>query len=68
VEALAGFILKVVAPSEAPLTAPPPKLGPTAEALPEHLSEEELTALLSDKLKETADTADVAMVPIRNRG
>jgi myxalamid-type polyketide synthase MxaE and MxaD len=70
VEALAGFILKMVAPSEPPLAATPPVVGPTAEVLPvpEHLSEEELTALLSDKLKETAGPAAAAMVPTRNRG
>jgi myxalamid-type polyketide synthase MxaE and MxaD len=68
VEALAGFILKVVSPSEAPLAAPPSMVGPTAEGLPEHLSEEELTALLSDKLKETAGSAVAATASTRNRG
>ena len=38
------------------------------EAAVVQLSEEELTALLSDKLKETAGSAVAATVPTRNRG
>ncbi|PYQ42300.1 MAG: hypothetical protein DMF77_13265 [Acidobacteria bacterium] len=68
VEALAGFILKkMMAPSEAPHTAPARAVSPTATTLPEYLSEEELTALLSDKLKETSGVTVPFRVPSRNR-
>jgi acyl carrier protein len=55
VEALAAFILdKMMPPSEAAPALLEPAPPVAASVLPEYLSEEELTALLSDKLKETA--------------
>jgi myxalamid-type polyketide synthase MxaE and MxaD len=67
IEALAAFALKTIAPSEDPRATAAPLTAPIASVLPEHLSEEELTALLTDKLKEPTAVAVPSRLPNRNR-